>query len=60
MNAVLAIIADGGRPNIEIIREVIEINYFSFSLLILLKPFNGGLVQLLPRRLPGVMYARSS
>jgi len=28
MNAVLAIIADGGRANIEIVREVIEINYF--------------------------------
>ena len=28
MNAVLAIIADGGRAIIEIIREVVEIKYF--------------------------------
>jgi hypothetical protein len=28
MNAVLAIIADGGRAIIEIIREVVEIHYF--------------------------------
>jgi len=30
MNAVLAIIADSGRAIIEIIREVVEINYFFF------------------------------
>jgi len=28
----------------------------SFSLLIILKPFGGGLVQPLPKRLPGVVY----
>ena len=32
----------------------------SFSLLIILKPFGGGLVQPLPKRLPGVVYARPS
>ena len=61
MNAVLAIIADGGRAIIVIDREGVEINYFlSFSLLILQKPFDGGLVQPLPHRLPGVVYARPS
>ncbi len=60
MNTVLGIIADGERAIIEIIREMVEIKYFSFSLLILLKPFDDGLVQPLPRRLPGVVYASSS
>jgi hypothetical protein len=54
----LAIIADGGRAIVVIYREGVEINYFSFILLILLKPFNDGLVQPLPHRLPGVVYAR--
>ena len=36
-------------------REVVEINYFSFILLILLKPFDDGLVQPLPHRLSGVL-----
>ncbi len=44
MNAVLGIIADGGRAIIVIDREGVEINCFSFSLLILIKPFDGGLV----------------
>ena len=35
----------------------IEINYFSFNLLILLKAFDVGLDQTLPQRLPGVGYA---
>ena len=56
MNAVLAIIADGGRAIIVIDREGEEKIIFSFSLLILLKPFDDGLVQPLPRRLPGVGY----
>jgi hypothetical protein len=43
MNAVLAIIAIGGRAIVVIDREEVEINYFSCSLLILLKPFDGGL-----------------
>jgi len=60
MNAVLAIIANSGRAIIEINREVVEIIIFSFSLLILLKPFDDGLVQPLPRRLPGVVYTRPS
>jgi hypothetical protein len=60
MNAILAIIADSGRAIIEIIREVVEINYFFFSSLILVKPYDDGLVQPLPRRLPGVVYARPS
>jgi hypothetical protein len=60
MNAVLAIIANDGRAIIVIDREGVEINFFSFSLLILLKPFDDGLVQPLPRRLPGVVYARPS
>ncbi len=32
----------------------------SFSLLILLKPFNDGLVQPLAKRLPGIQYVRTS
>ena len=60
INAVLAIIADGRQAIIVIDREGVEIIIFSFSLLILLKPFKDGLVQPLPRRLPGVVYARPS
>ncbi len=60
MNAVLAIIADGGRASVVIYREGVEINYFLFILSILLKPYNGSLVQPLPRRLPEVGYARPS
>ncbi len=59
MNAVLVIIADGGQANIVIGREAVDINNFLlFSLLILLKPFNDGLVQPLLNRLPGVWYVR--
>ena len=57
MNAVLAVTAEGGRVIIIIDREAVEINYFSFNLLILLKAFDKGLDQTLPQRLPGVGYA---
>ena len=60
MNAVLAIIADGGRAIGVIYREGVEIIFFSFILLILLKSFDDSLVQPLPRRLPGVGYAHPS
>ncbi len=56
INAVLAIIAGGGRAIIVIYREGVEINYFRLYLLILLKPFGGGLIQPLAKRLPGVRY----
>jgi hypothetical protein len=55
----LAIIAGGGRAIVVIYREAVEINYF-LLLLILIKPFNGGLIQPLAKRLPGVGYARPS
>jgi len=57
MNAVLAIISDGGRAIVVINREGVEINYFLVYFIDLLKPFGDGLVQPLPRRLPGVGYA---
>ena len=57
MNAVLAVTAKGGRLIIIIDREAVEINYFSFNLLILLKAFDKGLDQTLPQRLPWVGYA---
>jgi hypothetical protein len=60
MNAVLAIIADCGRAIGVIYREGVEIIFFSFILLILIKSFDDGLVQPLPRRLPGVGYAHPS
>ncbi len=41
-------------------REAVDINFYSLSLLILLKPFDGGLGQPLPQRLPGVWYVRPS
>ncbi len=53
LNAVLAIIADGGRAIVVIYTEGDEINYFLFILLILIKPFDGGLVKPLVKRLPG-------
>jgi hypothetical protein len=37
-----------------------EINYFLLCLLMLIKPFNGGLVQPLAKRLPGVGYVPPS
>jgi hypothetical protein len=58
--AVLAINADGRRAIIVIDREGVEIILFSFSLLFLIKPVDDGLVQPLPRRLQGVVYARPS
>jgi hypothetical protein len=60
INAVLAIIADCGRAIGVIYREGVEIIFFSFILLILIKSFDDGLVQPLPRRLPGVGYDHPS
>jgi len=62
MNAVLAIIADGERAIVVIYTEGVEIILFSFILLILIliKPFDGGLAQPLPCMLPGVVYTRPS
>jgi hypothetical protein len=48
IHAVWAIIADSGRA--------IVVIYRAFILLILLKSFDGGLVQPLAKRLPGVRY----
>ncbi len=50
INAVLAIIADGGRAIVVIYTEGEEINYFLLILLILIKPFDGGLVKPLAKR----------
>jgi hypothetical protein len=60
MNAVLAIIADGGRAIVVMYREVVEINYFLLLFIVYsnLKPFDGGLDKPLPQRRPGVGYAR--
>ena len=55
--AILATIVDGGQAIILNFREAVNF-FFSFSLLILIKPINNGLVQPLPRRLLGVGYAR--
>jgi hypothetical protein len=62
MNAVLTIIADadGERGIIVIIREAVQIHYILLYLLILRKPFDGGLVQPLAKRLPGVRYVHPS
>ncbi len=60
MNAVLAIIADGGRAIVVICREGEEINSVSFILLILIIPFDDGLAEPLAKRLPGVGYVRPS
>ena len=51
---ILAIIANGGRVIIVIDREAVQIIIFSCILLILLKSFDGSLVQPLAKRLPGV------
>jgi len=57
----LAIIANGERAIVVIYTEGEEKNYyFSFTLLILIKPFDGGLVQPLAKRLPGVGYVPPS
>ena len=58
--AVLAIIADGGQTIVVIYTEGEEINIFSFILLILIKPFNSGLIQPLAKRFPGVGYVSPS
>ena len=60
MNAVLAIIADDKLAIVVICTEGEEKNYFSFILLILIKPFDGGLLQPLAKRLPGVGYVPPS
>ncbi len=60
MNAVLAIIADGGRAINVIYREGGKINSVSFILLILIIPFDDGLFEPLAKRLPGVGYVRPS
>jgi hypothetical protein len=60
INAILAIIADGRRWIVVIDREAEEIIFFLLFLLILLKPFNGGLSQPILQRLPGVVYAQSN
>ena len=57
MDAILATIVNGGRAIILKLERQYNF-FFSFSLLILIKPINDGLVQPLPRRLPGVGYAR--
>jgi hypothetical protein len=57
MDAILATIIDGGRAIILNFREAVQFVFFSFSLLILIKPIDDGLVQPLPRRLPGVGFA---
>ena len=54
MDVILAVIADSEQATIVIDKEAVEINYFSCILLILLKPFDGGLVQPLAKRLPGM------
>ena len=51
MNAVLAIIADDKLAIVVICTEGEEKNYFSFILLILIKRFDGGLIQPLAKRL---------
>ena len=56
----MATVVDGGRAIVVIIREGVEIIFFSFILLILLKSFDDSIVQPLPRRLPGAGYAHSS
>jgi len=62
INAVLAIIADadGERAIIVINREAVQIHYFLLYLLILIKPFDDGLVQSLAKRLPGEGYVHPS
>ena len=60
MNAVLAIIADGGRAIVVIYTEGEEINYFLLNFIDSDKPFNGGLFQPLAKRLPGVGYVHPS
>ena len=54
MNAVLAITADDGQAIVVIYREAVEINLFLIYFIIYIKPFDGGLVQPLLKRLPGV------
>jgi len=60
MDVILAIIADGGRVTIVIDREAVEINYFLLYSIDSAKTLNGGLVQPLAKRLPGVQYFRPS
>jgi len=60
VNAVFATIADGGRAIVVIYTEGEELIFFSFILLILIKTFDGGLVQPLAKRLPWVGYVPPS
>ena len=60
MNAVLAIIADGGRVIIVIDKEGVEINYFLLYFIDSTKTFQRRPRPTPPRRLPGVEYARPS
>jgi hypothetical protein len=53
MDAILATIDEGGRGIVVVYREGVNI-FFSFIILILLKPFDDGLIQPLPCRLLGV------
>ena len=54
MYAILAIIANGGRAIILIYREAGRNKLISYSLYEYIKPFDGGYVQPLAKRLPGV------
>jgi hypothetical protein len=58
MDAIVATVVDGGRAIVVIYIEGVEINYFSCIFLIMLEPFDGGLVQPLAKRLSGVGCAR--
>jgi hypothetical protein len=60
INAVLAIIADGGGAIVVIYTEGEEIMYFLLYLLIVIKPFDSGLIQPLVKRLPGLGYVPPS
>ncbi len=56
----MAIIAEGRQAIVVIYKEGEEINYFILYFIDSDKPFNGGLVQPLAKRLPGVGYVPPS
>jgi hypothetical protein len=60
MNVVLAIIADGRQAIIVIDREGVEINYFLLQFIDSTKTLRRWPRPPLPRRFPGVVYARPS
>ena len=60
MNAVLAIIANGGRAIVVFYREGVEINYFVLYFIDSTKTLDDGLIQPLLLKLPGVGYTRPS